>query len=384
MTSVLHVITGLRAGGAEAALFRLCTGDRKCRHHVISLMDDGFYGSLLAERGVSITSLNMPRGRVTLRGVWKLWRTVRAIQPDVIQTWMYHADLVGGLIARFAGCRNIVWGIRHTDLVEGESAPRTITVARICAKLSRIVPRMIVCCAEKSKAVHANLGYDSGRMLVIPNGYDLKEFAPNFSSRNMLRRQLGLTLSQPVLGFVARYNPQKDHVNLLLALAKLKAGGVQLTCLLVGPGMDTKNIEITTRMAHLGLTRDEVRLLGPRRDIPVIMNALDFHVMSSSFGEAFPNVLAEAMACGTLCISTDVGDAKMIVGATGSIVPPSDPSALAAAIAEMLSEMGGPKWIRRKKAARERVSAHFSIHQMTASYHRAWFGEEGLRGEARK
>src|SRR5690606_987860 len=118
---VLHVITGLNDGGAESVLFRLCTHDRSRRHHVISLIDGGKYGPLLERAGVGLTCLNMPRGRITLRGMRTLWKFIRQTRPDVVQTWMYHADLLAGVVARFAGCRHVVWGIRHTTLDERES-----------------------------------------------------------------------------------------------------------------------------------------------------------------------------------------------------------------------------------------------------------------------
>lgn len=372
MRSILHVITGLEDGGAEAALFRLSTNDKNSRHHVVSLMGEGIYGPRLRARGVDVVSLNMRRGRVSLLGLLKLWRLMRTSEPDVVQTWMYHADLVGGAIARIAGIRNVAWGIRHTDLVEGESTGRTIKIARICAKLSRVIPRIIVCCAERGRSVHAELGYDEGRMVVIPNGYDLSVFAPDLSARVRVRHQLGLTASDAVLGFVARYNPQKDHRNLLQALAKLQTEGLKPICLLVGAGMDDQNFELKGRITELGLDQDSVKLLGRSDDVPAIMNALDIHVMSSSFGEAFPNVLAEAMACGTPCISTDVGDAREIVGDTGQIVPPNDANALAAAIAEMLPQVNGIGWNLRGEAARKHVCRNFSMLRMIDGYHRAW------------
>lgn len=369
--SVLHIITGLHDGGAEAVLFRLCTHDAGSTHHVVSMMGPGKYGPLLKAKGIRVTCLDMPRGRLTVKGVIRLWRLIKHERPDVVQTWMYHADLVGGVVARLAGSKNVVWGIRNTTLSPQESTPGTIRVAQLCARLSTLVPRRILCCAEKAREVHAALGYDERRMRVVANGYDLSLFHPDPTAREHLRHTLGIAPDTAVVGFVARFDPQKDHVGLLQGLRILRERGVSPLCVLVGSGVDDNNTALKTTIAELGLTT-QVRLLGRRTDIPAIMNALDLHVMSSAYGEAFPNALAEAMACGTPCISTNVGDAAMIVDDTGWVIPPRNPEALATALGEAIAESTTPRWQTRKHAARSRMEARFTIGRMVEGFHAVW------------
>lgn len=368
--TTLHIITGLNDGGAEAVLYRLCTSDRARRHHVVSLMDRGKYGPLLEAAGIPVATLGLPRGKVTLAAFRRLRRMIAELRPEVVQTWMYHADLLGGLAARLAGVRNVVWGICHTTLDPQHSRRSTILVARACALLSRRVPRRIVCCAERARQVHVGLGYDADRMRVIRNGYDLSIFKPDPGLGADLRHELGLAPDAPVIGFVARFDPLKDHRTLLQALALLRARGLAPTCLLVGDGLVPGNRPLAELIAST-LPGDQIRLLGRRRDIPAVMNALDLHVMSS-LGEAFPNVLAEAMACGTPCISTDVGDAAAILGDTGRIVPPRDPAALADGIAEMLMARDAPDWPARRAAARAHVAQNFALARMVEAYHGVW------------
>lgn len=371
---VLHIIAGLNDGGAEAVLYRLCKNDVSHRHIVISLMDEGKYGTLLQEAGVLVHCLNLSRGRVNFPAIRALWVLLRYERPDAVQTWMYHADLLGGVVARLAGLRNVVWGIHHTILEPGKSKRGTILTARILAFLSWVVPRRIVVCATKSVSAHGKLGYDKSRMVVIPNGYDLEKFVPSFSDRARLRTKWSVTSDCVLLGMVGRFDPQKDHSNLLMALELLNSMGVNFHCVLVGTELDSDNAAIVRQIDQAGLNA-RVRLLGQRDDIPAVMTALDVHVLSSS-AEAFPNVLAEAMACGTPCVTTDVGDAALIVGDTGWVVPAKNSLLLAEGLVQacMTLKNNPEEWQRRKKAARKRIVENFSIQEMCAIYANVWSG----------
>lgn len=372
--NVFHIITGLNDGGAEAVLHRLCSSDKNHRYHVVSLMDAGKYGPLLEQAGVSVVCLGMPQGRLSISGLWRLWRLLRRQTPDRVQTWMYHADLIGGVVARLAGVRRVFWGIHNTTLEQGKSHRATIAIAHLNARLSGWVPTAIVCCAERAREVHQALGYDAEKLIVIPNGYDLDRFRPDLSNRARLRAEWGITPDTALLGMVGRFDPQKDHDNLLRALGRLKQGGTPFHCVLVGWGLDVSNVQLAEWLKQYGL-QGEVLLLGQRSDVPAVMSALDLHVLSSAYGEAFPNVLAEAMACGTPCVTTDVGDAAAIVGDTGWVVPPSNPVRLAEAIeAALVARDDTSIWLARREAVRMRVAERFSLEKMVAAYHAAWLG----------
>jgi len=371
VTKSTHIITGLNDGGAEAVLYRLCTHDDPSRHHVVSIMDGGKYGPMLQEAGVRVTCLDMPRGRIRLSGLWKLHRLIRQHRPEIVQTWMYHANLIGGVVARMAGCRRVFWGIHHTDLVPGTTGRSTRMVDWLCARLSLHVPSGIIACAQKARDVHVANGYDARKFTVIPNGYDIGQFSPNVEARQALRQELGIGADARVLGLVGRWDPQKDHANLIRAFSLLRRQMHELRLVLAGTDCDRSNAELMRLLQEAGGT-ENVHLLGRRSDIPALMNALDLHILSS-YSEAFPNVVAEAMACGTPCVVTDVGDAAVIVGNTGWVVPPRDSEALASAIAEALAEQEKDDiWHRRQLAARQRIVDEFSIETMVARYHSVW------------
>lgn len=372
MTTVLHIITGLDDGGAEAVLHRLCIHNHNVNHTVVSLTSKGKYGRLLVEHGISVHTLDMPRGRLTLKGLISLYRLIRRDRPDVVQTWMYHGDLVGGVIARLAGVRAVYWNIRHTELGLGSTGRSTRLVARTCALLSRLIPTLIVTCASRAKEIHVALGYDENKFIIIPNGCNTTRFTPNLTIRHATRAELGADDTTPLLGLVARWNLQKDHASLLEAISIATNHHWNVKLVLAGEGCTTDNGALVSQIAELGLG-DRVVLLGPRNDVPRIMNALDIFVLSSSHGEAFPNVLAEAMACGTPCVTTDVGDAAVIVGDTGWVVPPTDAARLAGAVVNALDALQNSEhWRFIQDKARQRVVDNFSLEMMVEHYKALW------------
>ncbi len=367
----IHIISGLGAGGAEGVLFNLCRHDTHDKHIVVSMSDDGVYGPLLRDSNIDVICLNIRHIGSLFRGSLLLWKVITSNKPDIIQTWMYHADLFGGVIARIAGIKNIFWNIRHTNINVSTSKHTTVIVARFCSKLSKIIPHRIICCSRKAADCHINLGYDQRKIVVIPNGYDMVRFSPHAESALSVRCKMELDDSIPLIGMVARFSPEKDHKNLLAALQILQQMGRKFYCLLIGTGIDADNNKLMTWIQSYGLS-NHIRLLGVQRDIPTFLNARDLHVLSSQ-DEAFPNVLAEAMACGTPCVSTKVGDSEYIIGGTGWVVRPKDPASLAAAISDALDKMSDRLlWFERTNTARDRIIDHFSVDKMVNHYRMTW------------
>jgi len=371
---ILHVITGLDLGGAETVLYRLVTAQAsEAEHVVVSLTGEGAYGARLRQQGIAVHALQFPRGWLTLRGLHRLWRLILALRPDAIQTWLYHADLIGGLAGRLAGVRAVCWGIRNSNLSRETSSRHTRLTAHICAWMSAWLPAAIVSCSDRAALVHQHLGYRKQKFTVIHNGYDLSRFSPQPRVRETLRAEWGVSPGMQLLGTAARWDPQKDHANLLSALALLARAGKDFRCVLAGAGMDGANEDLVRLVSENGL-EDKVMLLGLRDDIPAIMNALDLHVLSSSYGEAFPNVVAEAMACGTPCVVTDVGDAAAIVGGTGWVAPPDDAASLARIVGKALEVLQTPRREMLSQACRQRVAERFGIERMVAAYKAVWSG----------
>jgi glycosyltransferase involved in cell wall biosynthesis len=329
---------------------------------------------MLAAHGVRVDTLDMPKGRLTLSGVVKLYRLLRRERPDIVQTWMYHANLVGGVVAHLAGIRNIAWGLHQAFIDPKSSRLSTRLVNWCCARLSTVIPKSIVSCSQRGAPMYAKAGYEASKIVVIPNGYDVDQFAGDVGSRIAIRNQFSIPVDTFLIGMVARWHPVKDHANLLSALARLvELRDTPWRCLLVGAGTDASNVELGELIASDGL---EARIVGvgQRTDIAAVMSSLDLHVLASR-SEAFPNVVAESMACGTPCVVTDVGDAPHIVGDTGWVVPPKTPDVLADAIAvAMAAAQDAVAWDTRRLACRARVVENFSLSRMVASYRQVWSG----------
>lgn len=376
---IVHVSSGLGAGGAETMLYRLLQATDRDRFEpaVVSLGDRGVIGPRIEELGVPVHALGMRRGRFGLDGLWSLSRLLRRLDVQVVQTWMYHADLIGGLAARLAGGVPVCWGVHHTILEPGQSRASTRFVARACRWTSRTLPRRIVCCSEASLRTHREAGYPEDRMIVIQNGFDLEMFAPDATKRAEVRAELDIPPQAPVIGLVARFEPPKDHRNFVTAAGILAQSLPDAVFVLCGIGVDDRNRQLAGWIAEEGL-EGSFRLLGRRSDVPRILAALDVSG-TSSLGEAFPLVVGEAMACGVPCVVTDVGDSAAIVGPTGRVVAPRDPAALAAAWGDLLT-MDPARRRELGAAARRRILDNYEISSVARRYEQVQF--EALSGRS--
>jgi glycosyltransferase involved in cell wall biosynthesis len=364
---VLHIIIGLNVGGAELMLKRLIEshqGNPNYVHSVISLTLVGKVGAQLQEIGVEVRAVGMRSPLDILRVLWQLVRMIRAERPDIVQTWMYHADLLGGLAARLAGNRHVIWGVRGSAIPQsGMSA--TQVVVTLCSWMSHFLPSVIVCCAASARVAHAERGYDQTKMVVIPNGYELAHFNRNPILRQQARAAFGFSDDDVVVGIVGRFDPLKDYRNFVLAATVVAAKVNHVKFLMVGRDIDSTNNELKGWLDESGLAHKFV-LAGERSDIPECLAAMDMFCLSSS-KEGFPNVVCEAMAMNVPCVVTDAGDAAEIVSDTGIVVVPRDSSALAGALQAMISK-GVAERSRLGELARLRIEKNYSIEIASARF----------------
>lgn len=374
---IIFIITGLSTGGAETMLLKLLERlDSRFSPHVISLTSLGEIGPRIQALGIPVEALGMKPGVIpNPLAVARLVRRLKVLKPEIVHTWMSHADLLGGLAARLTGVPATAWNVRHSNLPRDKSKWSTRALGHLCALISHWVPDQIVCNSQAGRSVHINMGYDSERFVIIPNGFDLSRFYPNPTARHVVRLELGLPEAVPLIGLIARFDPLKNHEGFLEATGLLHRQRPDVHFLLVGAGVEKSNPAIREWVQRYGVA-GVTHLLGFRQDIPRLIAALDI-VSSSSYSEAFPNVIGEAMACGVPCVVTDVGDSAYIVGDTGRVVPSGDRTGLATAWEQLLTL---PDSERRSlgERARARVAEHFQIGAVVKQYE-AFYEELGKR-----
>ena len=364
---VLHVITGLRSGGAEMMLFKLLSGmDRQiftCT--VVSLTDDGDMAERIRAQGVPVYSLGMKGVMSMPRAMLRLMGMLKDQSTQVVQCWMYHADLLGGVAGWLAGVP-VIWGIRQSNFDPVSSKQATIRIMRWCARLSAKIPTQIVCCSDTACRIHGQQGYAAQKMVMIPNGFQTEIFHPDEQARQRIRQTLKLPADAAVIGIVGRFDPQKDHKNFVKAAAQLVQRLPGVYFLLCGKGLSADNTELMAWIREEGVA-DRCLLLGQRDDLNQLYCAMDVLVSASAYGEGFPNVVGEAMACAVPCVVTDVGDSALIVGDSGRVVPPRDVEALAAAMQELLS-LSLEERKQLGMTARRRIEENYALPTVVERY----------------
>ena len=367
MLIILHLITGLEAGGAERMLVRLATATDRNRFRpvVVSITAGGAFAPVLQAAGIELRQLGMRRGHADPAGLFRLDRILREVRPDVVQTWLYHADFLG-LIGRLLGpVPHLVWNIQCTDM-RGDGLSRTGAALRRLLAWGAAMPDAIVVNSRAGQEFHEQIRYRPRRWEFIPSGIDTREFRPDPVLRASFRRELGLEDEAILIGLAARFHPMKDHASFFAAAARVAATHEQARFVLAGTGIDAANRALMEAIGRCGIA-DRVVLLGERGDMPRFFAALDIAALSSAYGEGCPNVLGEAMACGVPCVATDVGDSALMIGDTGAVVPPRDPAALAAGLEKLIGLE--PKARRALgERARERMLRNYDLGPIVARY----------------
>jgi len=369
---LVFIITGLSTGGAENMQLNLLEriDQSKFSCHVISLTDIGEVGIRMAALGIPVEALGMRRGMPDPIRFGQLVSRLHQLKPDVVHTWMYHANLVGGLAAWIARVPAVIWGIRSSDFLRAGTSLSTRVVVYLCGKVSSWLPQCILYNSQKGKAYHEKIGYAGHRSRVVPNGVDSGKFKPSPQARDEVRQELHIPANAPLIGLIARLDPLKNHEGFVKAAAYLHREMPEVHFLMAGENVEWSN-PILKDLIEVAKLTSVCHLLGRRDDIPRITASLDIQSLTS-WSEAFPNVLVEAMACGVPCVSTDVGDAAVILGDAGRIVPVGDMESLSAQWADLLRLSQDERRLFGEKS-RARAMDQFELGAVVKRYEAMYF-----------
>ena len=361
---VVFLIRSLDIGGAQRQLIELASGLHRANWQVKVLV---FYGGGelepdLLKRGVRVESL-AKTGRWDVIGFsYRLLRALRRERPDVLHGYLGTENLLSTAMQPLIPKMRVVWGLRasNMDLDEYDR------LARVLFKMGCLFSRfadLVICNSTAGKEFGAAHGYRSNRMVVIPNGIDSERFKPDPVARSEMRRRWAIGEDHILVGVIGRLDPMKDHDTFLRAAAVVIRERPDVRFVCVGDGPEPYRGKLKGLATNLGLD-ERLTWAGPHLDMPNVYNALDLAVLSSRWGEGFPNVVAEAMATGVPCVVTEVGDAPIVVGDTGWVCPPHDPTKLARALIVATGSRRGLAACGRR--ARQRVRTEFSIERLTS------------------
>ena len=293
-----------------------------------------------------------------LRELYRLYYLVKDFNPDIVQTWLYHTDLVGGIIAKCCGVKQIYWGVRSSELV-GENSKLSLRIVRwLCGVCSHFVPNKVVCNSNSGIRSHVRLGYSKRKMTLVHNGFDTNQFYPDVVAREKNRLKLGVGQNVKIIGMVARFDTLKNQLGFVDVIEKLAKKHTNFVVIMIGTNVDYENKVLTKKIELADLGR-LFFLLGERKDVASVMNSFDF-LVCPSLAEAFPNVVGEAMACEVPCISYDVGDCGEIIGDTGIVCSTNEESKLVLAVSDFLN-LSDQELLGLGKAARKRVIERFTL-----------------------
>ena len=361
---IIFIITSLSTGGAENMLYKLIQQISKnfSRIMIISLKKKGNFAQKIEDLGIEVVYLNF-NFLFFFVEFNKLIKTIKGFNPDIVQTWMYHADLIGGIASKIAKVENIYWGVRQTDLSIKYNKLTTLIIRYMCSILSHKIPKLIVFCSSRSKTVHSLLGYNKKKLIIIPNGFNIQKFSYDKDYEDYLHTELNISKNKKLIGFIGRFHKQKNHKGFIQALNKVLNLTDDTEIILVGENIDHNNKFLMKLINHN--IKNKIHLLGRRNDIPLIMNSLDLLVMFS-WTEGFPNVLGEAMASELTCVASDVGDSAEIIGKTGCIVKPGDIDGLSDSIIKLIKKPLLRDLLGKK--ARRRITEQYEISIIARKY----------------
>ena len=377
---IIHIINSLKKGGAEGNLFRLCKFHKKKYKNnidiiIITLIDNGFYEDELKKLGVSIFSLNIfisSKLIYNIKKILTLRNFLKKENPDLIQSWMYHSNFVSLFIPRTFYYK-LFWNIRHSELNTKISKKKTILLSIICGLFSRIVPKKIIYCSERSINFHEKYHfYSKNKNALVYNGFSDKTFSPLNRLRVKFRKRNKIKKTDIILGYAGRYARQKNIFSMLNAFSKISKKYDNVYLYMVGRDISKENEELNSSINKLKI-KDKIFYLKQQNNLQEFYNGIDL-LLLVSHSESFPNVIAESMLCSTPVLSSNSGCSKKIINGYGFIMKNNDYQSIIKNLNKVLRYLKYKKqeWKFLKKNSRLQIKKNFSIPSMADKYLKTW------------
>ena len=364
---IAHVITSLDSGGAEKSLIELLKGlkkNNKITNIVICLQGKGFFSQKLENLGIKIYYLHMKPNRLNIIGQINLYKIIKNEKINLVQSWMYHADLVSALPGFFNNCK-IFWSIHNYNTSVKALGLQTRFVVFLCAIFSHMFPSKMISVSKAAIKKHIDVGYSKKKFLHINLGYESIKFPLPFKKN----------VKKIIFGSLSRWNVQKNHTFMINSLGFFKKEHKKdFSLLLAGTGLEKENPQLLDLIKKNNLTK-EVILLGKIKNIKLFFSKIDVYI-STSIGEAFPNAICEAMLHQIPVISSDVGDVANIIGHTGWLYPVDNYQYLENCLLDVyMQKKSKDLWKARKSLAQNRIINNFSLDTMINHFYSVWKNE---------
>ncbi len=378
---IIHVINSLEIGGAEMMLLKLLKSKVFLRDQILVVVLTKH--SKLTERiqklGFEVKHLNFCKSPLVIFEILKLYKIIKIFAPNIVHSWLYQADLISGIISYWLKIDGVVWSVRQSSLEFKHNKITTLLCAKLCALLSSRIATKITVNSKEAIKNHIKIGYDKNKICLVHNGFELNTFKKFKVKEKNKVIGLNIEINYPIVGFIGRYDIQKNHKGFLQAAKLVVENNQNVKFFLVGRNVTEKNNELSNLKNKFALN-ENVFFLGEREDIPVLMNIFDIFVLPSD-GESFPNVIGEAMACELPCVVTNVGETMDIIGKTGKVVSKGDMASLAKEIISLIN-LNTKQREKIGLDARNRIKNNFDIKIISKDFQNIYkqiFKEKNVR-----
>ncbi len=372
---IVHIITGLDKGGAEKALFKILKS--MCNSYsfeIICLGKQGYYSKEINDLNIPIYYLNLKYKPFSFFfGLIKTYKLLKEINPDIVQTWMYHADLIGGIASKISNVKKIYWTIVTSNTKISFLGIKTFLILCICALLSYLVPTKIICVANTAIVSHKKMLYKSNTFIFIPIGFEKnlysKKITNSLDLKLIIKNKINGNL---ILGHIARWHPNKNQKLLIELLSVLQNKKINFFCVMIGNNFNSHNTELKNLLIKFEINKKNILLIDEVKSIDLFIQQFDLFILTS-LGEGMPNVIGEAMSNSIPCIASNVGDCKNLIGDTGWIFESNDINQLVSSVEKAIKlKSDKEKWIKKKNECQNRLFKNYSINNMKYKYDKLW------------